>query len=138
MVAGSDDIDLDELMAQTEQQVAALGQLQQRIAEVTGEARGPRDLAFVRTTSAGLLTELVIDPDGMRLEPSELAEEIVAATRAAAAQATGRIAEISQELLGRDLISDASADVPQPPELPVVAEARLPAMLQSGYERMDG
>jgi hypothetical protein len=117
---------LDDLIAETERQVAALGQLQQRLAGVTGEAHGPRNLAFARTSASGLLEELVIDPRGLRLDSQELAEEIVAAVRAAATQASERIAELSEEILGRKLPTGTPGVAPDVPDLardPEIQEA---------------
>ncbi|HEX6968499.1 MAG TPA: YbaB/EbfC family nucleoid-associated protein [Micromonosporaceae bacterium] len=123
LAGGPGDADLDELITQAEREVAALGQLQQRLTGVTGEGYGPRNLAHARTSASGLLEELSIDPRGMRLSSHELAEEIVAATRAAATQASERIAEMYREIFGRELPvggpggASAASDLARDPEI---------------------
>lgn len=116
-MTGPENLDIDKLIADTERQVAAMGEFQQRIAAVSGEGHGLNGMVFVRTGASGMIEELTIDPRAMRTGSQILAEEIIAAAKAAAEQAARATAEIATELLGQDPAAVFAAGPPTPPDL---------------------
>jgi DNA-binding protein YbaB len=90
----------EDLAEYAEQQVRQLGKMQADLAEHAGTGESPRRYVRARTGPGGLLQELRIDPNALRLSAEELEAEVTAAVTAAQRAYTERADDIMAPVLG--------------------------------------
>ncbi|MDT0202317.1 YbaB/EbfC family nucleoid-associated protein [Nocardioides sp. AE5] len=96
-------IDPQALFAQAQERAEQAREARERLAEVVGAAQSDDGLLTAKANGSGL-QELVIDPKAMRKPSVDLAEEIVALSRAA---------REDWEQKRRELMDDLDIDAPQ-------------------------
>jgi DNA-binding protein YbaB len=115
-------VDPNQVVASYEQEVAAVAaraeEAKDRIKNLTGTATSPDGAVTVTVGGAGALQSVSFGPRADELPKERLAEAIMAAARRAQAQASQRILEIMEPLVGED--SDAMRfvreQIPSPEE----------------------
>lgn len=83
----------DRLLAQAQEQVRRLADLQAGVETITGRARSASGKVGATTGAGGVLEDLQLDPVAMLLSPEELAAEVVSAVSAAQADAAAQAAD---------------------------------------------
>lgn len=89
--------DLESKLDDVQNQLRSFGKLQQELAALEGAAEGADGLIEVKVGPTGNLTSLTIRPQAMRIGSERLAEEILKATKQAAAD----VAHSANELVGK-------------------------------------
>jgi DNA-binding protein YbaB len=82
------------------QQIERIERMQRDLTEQTGYGTSQRGLVKARTGPSGMLRDLEIDPEAMRMSPSELALEIKSAITAAQADYGTKADDIMAPILG--------------------------------------
>jgi DNA-binding protein YbaB len=83
------------MMGEFERQREKMHQLQEKMKSVSGTGRSPLGLVTATVGSQGELTGITFNPrDVKRARPEQLSEEVLAAVRAARADAMGKLAEV--------------------------------------------
>ncbi len=84
-----------EMMGEFDRQREKMHQLQETMKSVSGTGRSPLGLVTATVGSQGELTDIVFNPrDVKRARPEQLSEEVLAAVRAARADAMGKLSEV--------------------------------------------
>jgi DNA-binding protein YbaB len=116
------------------EQAGFLREFTGRLDEVRGHGEGADGLVRVTVTAAGRVTELRLDPRAMRLGSELLTEQILAAIRAAIADAEQQTQEAMAALPSNpsweDLIAGTGQVDPSAPLPPIPDSATLNAMLR--------
>src|SRR4051812_17254078 len=106
-------VDPNQVVASYEQEVAAVAaraeEAKDRIKNLTGTATSPDGAVTVTVGGAGALQSVSFGPRADELPKERLAEAIMAAARRAQAQASQRILEIMEPLVGEDSAALRSA-----------------------------
>ncbi|WP_219468919.1 YbaB/EbfC family nucleoid-associated protein [Nonomuraea rhizosphaerae] len=92
---------LEALLEQGSGLLRSIRVAQGRLAEVTGEGKGPEGLARVVTDRRGRVERITLDPRAMRMKRELLAGEILAAIQSAQRDAEERSAGILSEVQPR-------------------------------------
>jgi DNA-binding protein YbaB len=82
------------------QQIERIERMQRELAEQTGAGTSPRGLVKALTGPSGMLRDLEIGAEAMRLSPAELAAEIKSAITAAQADYGTKADDIMAPILG--------------------------------------
>lgn len=91
---------LEELAEYAQRKVEQIQRMQSDLDAQCGEALSPREYVRARTGPGGVLRELRIDPEALRLPVEELAAEVTAAVTAAQREFAKRADEIMAPVLG--------------------------------------
>lgn len=84
-----------EMMGEFDRQRQKMHQLQETMKSVSGTGRSPLGLVTATVGSQGELTDIIFNPrDVKRARPEQLSEEVLAAVRAARADAMGKLSEV--------------------------------------------
>lgn len=84
-----------EMMGEFDRQREKMHQLQETMRTVSGSGRSPLGLVTATVGSQGELTDVTFNPrDFKRARPEQLAEEVLAAVRAARSDAMAKLAEV--------------------------------------------
>ncbi len=95
-----------QLIEQLQQRLAAAQQVRRELAELVGHGESGDGLIRVEYTDADGLAALTINPRSMRLDSTSLAEQIMAATRAARLDLQAR----KHNVAGAEFAPEALAD----------------------------
>ncbi|MET9343408.1 MULTISPECIES: YbaB/EbfC family nucleoid-associated protein [unclassified Nonomuraea] len=87
------DTEVRRLLADFEAEMRPLHEARQRMADVRGHGEAADGLVRLEVVPGGALSGLTIDPRAMRLGSAALAEAVLEAARAAAADAATRVSE---------------------------------------------
>ncbi|MFE3450521.1 YbaB/EbfC family nucleoid-associated protein [Nonomuraea sp. NPDC059194] len=93
------DAEIRRLMADFAEEMRPLHEARERMAEVRGHGEAAEGLVRLEVTPGGALSGLTIDPRAMKLGSEALAEAVLEAARAAAADAAGRLSETVGETM---------------------------------------
>lgn len=82
-IDGLGGLDFERLLSEARQTEQRIGELQARQAEMRVTGTSPDGMVEVTVDGTGRLTDVTINPRGMRLDSFALAEDVTAASRAA-------------------------------------------------------
>ncbi len=102
-------------LAAAQERAARAQEARARIAAVRGVGRSPRGEVRVQVDSAGVLRDLALTDDAMRLSPGELVRLILDAARAAQQDSAARTVAVAEEAFGAEsaMVAHLRAEVEQ-------------------------
>jgi DNA-binding protein YbaB len=90
----------DGLAGDARRQIERIEQMQHELSAQSGFGKSTRDVVRVITGPSGMLREIQIHPDAMRLSPGDLAAEVKTAVTAAQADYAAKADAIMAPILG--------------------------------------
>jgi DNA-binding protein YbaB len=102
-------IDVDKLLSGSQERMARIQELQQRIAELTGRAEDPDGLVKAVFTAGEGLADLTFEPRAMRKGSQELAALVKEVVKAASADLQRQIGQATREALGAETMDPQEA-----------------------------
>jgi DNA-binding protein YbaB len=109
-------IDVDKLLSGAHERMARVQDMQERLADLLGQAEGADGRVKATYTMAGGLTDLDIDPRALRMGSKDLAAAIKSTVHEASQDLQRQVAEVMSEVFGEadnpmKLVGDRDAAV---------------------------